>query len=157
MWVEDVIMKADILDRYSAFNFYEGIVTRRKDPSVLYKNSSELYEYRIFPLPAKKSRRVKLSFMIASNEFNNIDLPLGLFKNSYPKPDVQLIVYDKDSQLIPVLSNGAAFSPNIHPEHGAYRSAIIKAADYEGTDGKYSGVDFKLEQTEGNLFLAYVS
>ncbi|HRG20126.1 MAG TPA: VIT domain-containing protein [Saprospiraceae bacterium] len=154
LWVEDVIMKADILDRYSAFNIYEGIVNRRKDPSVLYKNSSELYEYRIFPLPAKKSRRVKLSFLIAANEFNNIDLPLGVFKNSYPRPDVQLIVYDKDSQLNPVLSNGANFIQSIHPELGPYRSAIIKAADYDETDGKYSGVDFKLEQSEGDLYLA---
>ncbi|MBK9687323.1 MAG: T9SS type A sorting domain-containing protein [Saprospiraceae bacterium] len=154
LWVEDVIMKADILDRYSAFNIYEGIVNRRKDPSVLYKNSSEIYEYRIFPLPAKKSRRVKLSFLIAVNEFNNIDLPLGLLKNSYPRPDVNVIVYDKDTQLNPAMSNGAPFIQNNHPELGTYRSAIIKAADYDETDGKYSGIDFKLEQTDVDLFLA---
>jgi hypothetical protein len=157
LWVDDVIMKADILDRYSAFNIYEGIVNRRKDPSVLYKNGSESYEYRIFPLPAKKSRRVKLSFLIATNELNNIDLPLGIFKFSYPSPDVNLIVYDKDTQLNPVLSNGTEFSNNNHPEYGAYRSAIIKAADYSATDGKTSGINFKLEQPVSSIYLSTAS
>ena len=57
-------MKADILERSTAFNIYEGIVNRRKDPSVLYKNQEDAYEFRIFPLPGQKAGRSNLLFSL---------------------------------------------------------------------------------------------
>ncbi len=63
LWVEDTIVKAMLMDRGQAQQIYEGIVNRRKDPSILYKNSQTRYEYRIFPLAGSSSRKVKISWL----------------------------------------------------------------------------------------------
>jgi hypothetical protein len=153
LWVGDVIMKADILERYTAFTIYEGIVKRRRDPSVLYKNNEKNYEFRIFPLPAKESRRVKLSFLIASNEKGQIELPLGLFNDSHPLPPINVIQYLKDSDKKPVLSNGVPFTEGVHPELGPYKSAILKPTDYDPSDGEHSGIFFNHQQSLETLSL----
>ncbi|MFN8360302.1 MAG: VIT domain-containing protein [Candidatus Kapaibacterium sp.] len=63
LWVEDTIVKAMLIDRGQAQQIYEGIVARRRDPSILYKNSATSYEFRIFPLAGNSSRRVKISWL----------------------------------------------------------------------------------------------
>ncbi len=67
LWFGDTILKAMILDRWSASQVYENIVNRRRDPSVLYKNGNTNYELRIFPMAAKESRKVKISFLTPAN------------------------------------------------------------------------------------------
>ena len=42
LWVEDVIIRADIQDAWTAQETYENIVRRRRDPSILYKRGPEL-------------------------------------------------------------------------------------------------------------------
>ena len=64
LWFEDSILNALIIDRWSASQVYESIVNRRRDPSILYKNSDTRYELRIFPMAAKKSRKVRLSILV---------------------------------------------------------------------------------------------
>ncbi len=104
LWVDSVIMKADILERRSAFNIYEGIVNRRQDPSILFKNSETQYEFRIFPIANKKSRRVKLSFTIPLNRVKDnlsLPLPVGLISASVTKPNILIKVkYDETYQKI---------------------------------------------------------
>ncbi len=63
LWFGDSILKARIMDRWSASQIYENIVKRRRDPSVLYKNGNQNYELRIFPMAAKESRKVKITFL----------------------------------------------------------------------------------------------
>ena len=63
LWFGDSILKAMIIDRWSASQIYENIVNRRRDPSVLYKNGNHDYELRIFPMAAKESRKVKITFL----------------------------------------------------------------------------------------------
>ncbi|MBK8701284.1 MAG: hypothetical protein IPN29_17770 [Saprospiraceae bacterium] len=135
LWVDTTIMKADILERYSAFNIYEGIVNRRQDPSVLYKNSSGGYEFRIFPLPAKKFRKVKLSMMIPANENDGFYLPLSMFRYSKPTPEIQVLVYGDDTDKIPVLSNGAVFEAKVHATLGAYKLAKIPSTQVQTQAG----------------------
>jgi len=104
LWVDSVIMKADILERRYAFNIYEGIVKRRQDPSILYKNSETQYELRIFPIVNKKSRRIKLSFTIPLNRLKDnltLPIPVGLIAASYTQPNIVLkIKYDESYQKI---------------------------------------------------------
>lgn len=154
LWVGGVIMQADILEKNKAYTIYEGIVNRRKDPSVLYKYNEKNYEFRIFPLNANLSRRVKLSFLVPSNEKDQIDLPLGMFNDSHPRPKVTLFQYEKDSQQTPVLSNGIEFENGEHPEYGAYKKAILEANDYDPGDGEHSGVNFHTEQAASHLYLS---
>lgn len=63
LWVENTIVKADILDRWTASQIYEGIVKRNQDPSILKKLNANTYEFRIFPLPGGKTRKVKLTIL----------------------------------------------------------------------------------------------
>lgn len=67
LWFGDTIFKALIIDRWSASRVYENIVNRRRDPSILYKNGPTNYELRIFPMAAKESRKVKISFLSPAN------------------------------------------------------------------------------------------
>lgn len=67
LWFNDSILTALIIDRWSANQVYENIVNRRKDPSILYKNWGNDYELRIFPMAAKESRKVRLTFLIPTN------------------------------------------------------------------------------------------
>ena len=71
LWIEDVIIKAKILDRWTASGIYEEIVGRRRDPSILFKNSATQYQLRIYPMAGNGSRKVKMSFLIPSEWTNS--------------------------------------------------------------------------------------
>mgnify|MGYP000978107128 CR=1 FL=1 len=47
---ESVYIRAKLLDRYTAGVIYEGIVKRRKYPSIVYNNGQDTYQVRSFPL-----------------------------------------------------------------------------------------------------------
>lgn len=105
LWVENQIMKADILDRGEAFNIYEGIVNRRRDPSILYKNSPTSYEFRIFPIPGQKTRRVKLSFMIPLERIQTLDvlkLPVSMINSSRIVPNIKVKIQNGESSLVSI-------------------------------------------------------
>ncbi len=67
LWVGNTIVKADILDRWTASQIYEGIVKRNQDPSILKKVNGNTYEFRIFPMPGGKTRKVKLTILTPIN------------------------------------------------------------------------------------------
>ncbi len=88
LWVGNEIVKANMRDRWSASAVYEGIVKRRKDPSILTKNSPTNYEFRIFPLPGNAKRKVKLTILMPINfngERATVEMPLNLFNLSNKK------------------------------------------------------------------------
>ena len=151
LWVNDTIMKAQILERYDAFNIYEGIVNRRKDPSVLYKNGEDQYEYRIFPMPGNKSRKVKLSFLMASNDFDEITLPTSLFRFSSPKPKVKMIVYEKDTEKQPRLGGNISFVKRSDPTLGDYHYAELESSYYSDASGQNKSISFRLEQEQKDV------
>ena len=64
LWVEDVIIRAEIRDAWTAREIYENIVRRRQDPSVLYKRGAGRYELRIFPMAGNETRKVKITYQI---------------------------------------------------------------------------------------------
>ena len=61
LWVEEDIMKALILDRWTASSIYEDIVKRRRDPCLVLKEGSDYYEVKIYPLLGNDTRRIMLS------------------------------------------------------------------------------------------------
>jgi len=64
LWIGDDIIRAEIMDKWTAASIYEGIVSRRKDPSILYKRSATQYELRIFPMPGEETRKVKITYLM---------------------------------------------------------------------------------------------
>ncbi len=64
LWVDDQIMRALILDRWTASSIYEDIVKRRRDPAILFKNDEDSYELRIYPMPGTKTRKIKLTYLV---------------------------------------------------------------------------------------------
>jgi Ca-activated chloride channel family protein len=64
LWVDDQIMRALLMDRWSASGIYEGIVKRRRDPAILFKNSETQYELRIFPMVGSGERKIKLTYLV---------------------------------------------------------------------------------------------
>ncbi|MGH7492809.1 MAG: VIT domain-containing protein [bacterium] len=64
LWVDDQIMRALIMDRWSASGIYEDIVKRRRDPAIMFKNSETQYELRIFPMVGTATRKIKLTYLV---------------------------------------------------------------------------------------------
>lgn len=64
LWFGDEILKAHILNRWSAGRIYEDIVDRRQDPAILYKNSESAYELRVYPFKPDQERKIKISFLL---------------------------------------------------------------------------------------------
>jgi Ca-activated chloride channel family protein len=129
LWVDNTIMKALILDRWSAFNIYEGIVKRRKDPSILFKNNQTSYEYRIYPLAGGgKTRKVKLSILVPAKWSDGritAELPISMIKNSYKIPTLNVQVFESKEWKIPQLSVGTAFTEVQDSILGNYQKATI--------------------------------
>lgn len=133
LWVNKEIMQANVLDRWSAFNIYEGIVNRRRDPSVLYKNFGNNYEFRVFPLAAGKNfRKVKISVLIPSVWKDGklaADLPLSILRGANRNADLRLIAYETQEWKNPFLSGSSTFRQEKDSLLGPIYSAQISSAD----------------------------
>lgn len=64
LWVGDEIVRAQLIDRWTATETYEGIVNRQRDPSLLIKHDQNNYELRVYPMAGNSSRRVKLTYLV---------------------------------------------------------------------------------------------
>ncbi|MFK7807564.1 MAG: T9SS type A sorting domain-containing protein [Saprospiraceae bacterium] len=67
LWVGNDVIKADIIDFWTALETYEDIVDRNQDPSFFYRLSDNRYEIRIYPLFQGESRRIKMSFLVPAS------------------------------------------------------------------------------------------
>jgi len=64
LWIDSTtIMKALILDRWTASSIYENIVKRRRDPAVLYQDYSNHYQLRVYPMAGASTRRIKITYL----------------------------------------------------------------------------------------------
>lgn len=117
LWVDDSIVRARLMDRWSAWTIYEGIVKRRRDPSVLYKDWQNNYQLRIYPLLGNGTRKVKISFQAPSDwsaRFVTYPLPLDMLASSLiPTNPVRLLVKTNDQWRQPVIpgSSDIQFRP----------------------------------------------
>lgn len=97
LWIDDEIIKADIIDRWTASEIYEEIVDRRQDPSILFKDGADVYQLRIFPMAANSTRMVKISYLTPTKWRNGevlVDLPYEILAASYvPLETVEVITY----------------------------------------------------------------
>lgn len=94
LWLDETnIIKAAIIDKGRAIQIYEGIVKRRRDPSLLIKTGPTSYKLNVYPLKTTYPRKVKISYSVPFNWQNNkvnCELPLHIFDASFVKPDITL-------------------------------------------------------------------
>ena len=62
MYIGDKKIEGEILDRDQARRLYEDIVRRMKDPALLEYVGRNLFRARVYPIPAKGEKRIKLSY-----------------------------------------------------------------------------------------------
>ncbi len=109
LWVGPDIIQGLLIERTLATNIYEGIVNRRKDPSILYKNSDTKYELRVFPMAGNETRRVKIKYLLPASYSTtemSVKLPVGLFKSSKTIPDLLVLAHSNATFQSPVLYGG---------------------------------------------------
>jgi len=85
LWIEDEIIKAEIMDKWTAQSIYEDIVKRRRDPSILYKIGQRSYELRIFPMAGEETRKIKITYLVPTQwNFDEViaPLPINLLRTS---------------------------------------------------------------------------
>ncbi len=155
LWIDDDIVKADILDRWTASNIYEDIVGRRQDPSILFKNGNNNYQLRIFPLPADKTRRVKISYLtpMSWNKTQvSAPLPLEILRTSAYPTATQVRTWLGEEWRNPVIlgSSDAIFHEINNPELGNFHLAILSNSDIQNT--LYFATDSPMKN---NIYLSH--
>ncbi len=96
LWVGNQVVQAELLDRWTATNIYEGIVQRRQDPSLLYKNSDTNYDIKIFPLEGNSTRKIKITYLVPVDFSKNhvtASLPLNILKLTSQVPNFRILAY----------------------------------------------------------------
>ncbi len=90
LWFGEDTLKALILDKWTASSIYESIVRRRRDPSILFKQSATQYQLRIFPMAGNETRKVKITYMVPVEWNKNsiaASLPIPILKTSKTLPE----------------------------------------------------------------------
>jgi Ca-activated chloride channel family protein len=118
LWVGDTLVEAAVLDRWTASMIYEGIVNRRRDPLIMFKNGNS-FEMRLYPFIKNTPRKFILKYMIP-NVFsgNNIkaDFPMDQILPSaiYNKiKEINLSVYTDFNCEEPVLTVNTNLTPEV--------------------------------------------
>ncbi len=131
LWIDDVIIKADIIDRWTAIETYENIVDRQRDPSLLYRKSTGGYQLRVYPLAGDESRKVKISWLTptrwTAEEVSTL-LPLDLLQVSAGVPSkIQVLTLPDSVWQNPRLSDNllSNFQPGNDSIWGNYFFANI--------------------------------
>jgi Ca-activated chloride channel family protein len=136
LWFGKDTIKAVILDRWTASSIYESIVNRRRDPSVLYKQSATQYELRVFPMAGNETRKVKITYLVpVSWNKTNIaaSLPFQILKTSATLP-AKLTVYTWESGQWknPAIANDGAlrFKKITHKNYGECKTVEIPSSKF---------------------------
>lgn len=131
LWIGDTIIRAEIMDKWTAESIYEEIVNRRRDPSILYKRSQTQYELRIFPLAGDESRKVKITMLVParwSARAVSAPLPTGLVRTSKTAvPGLSVIAWPGGEWNNPRFPEVPAqsFSPSYDTTNGSHARADL--------------------------------
>ncbi|MCB0696894.1 MAG: T9SS type A sorting domain-containing protein [Chitinophagaceae bacterium] len=92
LWLdENTIIKADVVEKNRAISIYEGIVKRKRDPSLLYKTGENSYQLNVYPMTTAYPRKVKITYVSPlkwHGDHVNVALPVHLFESSQILPDI---------------------------------------------------------------------
>ncbi|MCB9258070.1 MAG: T9SS type A sorting domain-containing protein [Ignavibacteriales bacterium] len=96
LWIGEDIMKAQIMDQWTASSIYEEIVDRRKDPALLIKRGKQNYELRIYPMLGGEQRKVRINYLVPAKWLSNsvtAELPMNVINLSRNKLDKLDVIY----------------------------------------------------------------
>ncbi len=131
LWVGDDIVKAILIDRWTATEVYEGIVNRRRDPSLLTKLNDGAYELRVYPLAAGSTRRVKITYLVPmewTREQTIAQLPFHWLQTSrHPVEDTFILAWPDDQWHSPFLTEAPELEvkEGMDPDRGAFRQIEV--------------------------------
>ncbi len=139
LWIGEDTARAILLDKWSASAIYEGIVKRRKDPSVLYKQSATQYELRVFPMAGNETRKVKITYLIPvsfNNKIVTAVIPTAIINTSNYKPaHFSVLAFSDATWDNPLIMNDneIQFTPESDTQSGDYYKAIIPSTKFYNT------------------------
>lgn len=149
LWIENYISEGLLIDRDTASQIYESIVNRRKDPSILFKNGTDYYTLRVFPVPSGTPRKVKITYLVPTEQTNTnqlFNIPLSILKLSNPTPSIKIRVYSGQQH-----PSFMSTSKNFNNSNGFYE-ATLSANDVKSI--LHNEHVMIRNQTRSNLFLA---
>ena len=62
LWMDGKRVSGEVLEKDKAREIYQGIVSRMKDPGLLEYIGNDIFQARIFPIPANGTQKVEISF-----------------------------------------------------------------------------------------------
>ena len=137
LWIYNDIVRAAIMDRWTASSIYEGIVNRRQDPSVLFKTSATQHELRVFPMRGDERRKVKITYLMPADwgrETVVAELPIALLKTSKNQlANFQVLTWPETDWQNPVIVNRPelVFSEETDSLFGNYRMVALAPTDQQ--------------------------
>lgn len=102
MYMNGKEMQGELLDRDKARKIYEGIVRKMKDPALLEYMGRGMFKCRVFPIPARGTTRIKLSYTeVLTSDANLVEYtyPLNTEKFSSKPLEEVTITVDVASKL----------------------------------------------------------
>ncbi|NOT01581.1 MAG: VWA domain-containing protein [Phycisphaerales bacterium] len=141
MFVDGKEIKGEVLERDKAAGIYRDIVSKMRDPALLWYVGERLYKASIFPIPGNGDVRVKLQYtqtLAIDGGLSSMRLPLKATTLGRRMPDQTSVVVNIESQ-VPIKS---VFSPT-HSVAVNRKSDNRISASYESTGGM-SDQDFVL-------------
>ena len=111
LWIDGKEMPAELLDSTKARNLYISIVRRMIDPALLEFVGRETFKMRIFPLPARGTRKIKMSYQQVLPVDGNLmryEYPLTAVGNNHEDSIGDFSFNVKIASQIPIKS---VFSP----------------------------------------------
>jgi Ca-activated chloride channel family protein len=132
LWVGQDIVQGRMIDRWSASDIYEGIVNRRRDPSVLFKNSSTQYQLRVYPIKKEETRKVKITYLMPAGWAGSrieAGIPANVLLTSSQAPDLFLFLWEENGFTLPEFSDPEiVFEQKNDPEFGFFQKTMVPAA-----------------------------
>jgi len=121
-WVD-----AELMARKEAHAIYEGIVQRRRDPLIIYKNYGDNYQFKIYPLAIAESRSMKLRYALPAGSVDgnkSVVLPIDMLTASSKDVDLKVLVKDNGEFDAPQFNDEVSFSDS---EQEGYKEAVLPA------------------------------
>ncbi len=127
MYIDGKEQQAELLDAKKARKIYEDIVRQMKDPALLEYADQKLFKLRIYPIPARSTKRVKLSY----SEILRSDA--GLCRYVYPLNTEKFSSTPLERVGVKVSISSKTPIKNVYcPSH---KAEVIRKSDHEATVG----------------------
>ncbi len=62
MWIGDKLVEADVVEKQRAREIYETILREKHDPGLLEWAGGNIFKARVYPIPARSEKRIKISY-----------------------------------------------------------------------------------------------